>query len=286
MTVTRIQQHGLRSLAVFLFVVAIAGASASAADSKRVLDEIEKRIGEIRLISSDRFVDESDLRKAREDLNLLWKKTSVVDAVVSNEKSADARNVQLQADLLTLMTTIDARLPAPPDTLQRGAESSRRAPFAVPHFGEGKLLSRLASELIEAQLLLREHLTKKPDDQQETKRLLKEVVLSEERLAWEAGWPFTPDEVRKYKAVNRMTDEVYLGRRNRGIQRINDQVQQVYELVGRTPPPPFTIHCPVDKADQKEIELELVEQRGVAEIWLKGTVPFDEAQRNALLGKE
>ncbi len=268
-----------------LSIVFIAVAKFAAAEDDPTLKAVEANINAVERIVNDDFVNETRLQEARKSLQALLEEARAAAVDLKEERAAELKAVQLQVRLIELLAKIEARLPDAFDETGDGQRSGFRSAFPVPGYEAGKLTGQAAQELITAQKVLMAHLKSSPDDTEKTSRLLNRLVLAEENLAWEAGWPFSAEEVAQLKKAGGLTEEIYLSRRNRGIERVNQRLTREREGVGRSVPRAFVIHHPLSAEDQQQIEKALTEQRGSVQGWMKDTVPFNDHERDVLLGK-
>ncbi len=285
MTIALSPLRMFRPLIVLVPAVLVLFASAASAQEKPDLKRIDEQAKGIEKVVSDDYADETQLKQIRAELEKLLAATRAGVEISKDERLADAQTIRVQVQLLKLLSSVDARLLDDINDEQFEVRIVQGATFPIPYYSDHKLTAKAALELSEAQAVLRDQLTKAPDDEEKSTNLLVEMVLAQEKLAWEAGWPFTEDEAREAKSAKAITERVYQSRRDRGLKRINEHLRKAMEGVGRTPPRPFVIHQPASKAAQRAIEARLTELRGVGLYWINGTLPFDEKERDVLLGK-
>lgn len=272
------------SIVVALLVLFASARHTFAQDNE--LRSIATRVQTLKKVVNDKYVSEQELRKVGDELDDMLARTNELARGLA-EQNVSRSLIAVQEQILPLLAFIRERLP---EEESRDAPVRRRAPRAgigVPQFESRKLIGRLAGEAAKAHYRLSRHLAKSNPDKATTDKLLVEMILAEEALAWEVGWPFTAGEVTKLKAAGGgMTEEVYLGRRDRGLERINERVRTEHESVGRTPPPPFVIHHPIESAVAREVTEQIRELRGIDGSWEKGTTAFDDHEQLVLLGKK
>ncbi len=251
-------------------------ATTAVAQSPRELDaqlrEIEKKL-------SSPLTGEAEHRDAQRQLQALLQRASAAAEAVADDESHPIHSVQ--ARITQSLARVTARLPSetPPAETATG--------FPVPNFDDGKLLSELANEVKTAQTALAKAMRESPKDVELLNKLLADLVLAEENLSWEAGWPFNEKEVAAYKKADQLTCDVYLSRRGRGVEQVNRQLRAEADTTGRgTSLREFVIHAPVGKDAVAAVEKALSQLRGAeaTKDWQKGTKPFDSKESAALLG--
>ena len=105
-----------------------------------------------------------------------------------------------QLEIRQLLAAIDGRLGL---TVPSGAggRTVRIEELPVPEFAGRERARELAIALRQVQSDLRDQMRTTPTDTARTEALIVELSVAEERLAWEAGWPFMPDEVAQLQGV-------------------------------------------------------------------------------------
>lgn len=270
---------------IVLSLLTFAGNSRTASAQGNELDRISKRVKALKKVVNDIYVTEEKLHEVGDELQDMLDRTNEL-ARGSAEQNISKPIIEAQEQILPLLTLVRQRLPEENATEKPPVRRAPRAGIGIPHFDSGKLIGQLAGEVSKGQYRLSRHLAKTSPDKATTDKLVVDMILAEEALAWEVGWPFTASEVAKLKAAgDKLTDEVYLSRRDRGLERINQRVRVDFEGVGRTPPPPFVIHQPTDSAVRLEVEKRLKELRGITVPWEKGSTAFDKQEQMVLLGK-
>jgi hypothetical protein len=269
----RIIQRGAVVLVAIGLLVASWSVNAAAEDPA----SIAKRVKEIKKTLSDPLAGEAEHRTARKQLQALVARTSPLIGGLPEDHPLQDAHFSAQS----LLNEVDARLPS------EDPEAPGAVGFPVPQFEDGKLLSRLAKQVKSAQHGLAKALREHPKDKKLLNALLIDLVLAEENLAWEAGWPFTEEEAEDYKdSGDTISPKIYLSRRERGIKVINDQLAKEAGTTGRGESQrPYVIHAPVDKESRQAVAEALDMLRGSgATDWHDGTKPFDAKERQALFG--
>lgn len=275
--------------------------------------DIQSAVARLRTMVQDPFATEATLATARTELIAL--RTRANESVPASDKDVAGPVAAAQLEIQNLLTTIDARLgPAPDMTAGRTSRAARAAGLSVPAFDTGRGPRDLADAVRAAHGKLSEQLRTAPLTAQPTEAALVDMIVAEERLAWQAGWPFAPDEQKELKdlkdqaskapkgdaaarnEIDRRIGEVYARRRARGVSAINAQLALEAHSVGREAPPPFVIHRPMTRSGQRAVEQRLaelistetglqVQPGGPAVVLLAtGTRPFDEALAGTLRG--
>ena len=265
--------------------------------SKYSVAEMQAAVSKLRATIQDRLTTEDALAEAQRDLQIFRARANELATANTSKKDASGPTTTLLLEIRDLLATLDGKLGAPASTAPAG-----RNGLPVPVFDDRRELADLANKLRAAQSNLREHLRGTNADAQKTEALLAEMIGAEERLAWAAGWPFTPEEtaeirlIRGSKAsdVDRRIAQLYGGRRARGVSRVNAQLSHEAESVGRATPAPFVIHRPTTQGGQRIVDRRLAEwlstELGVTLqpdspaliVLARGTRRFDEAVVAAL----
>jgi hypothetical protein len=264
----------LFSIAVLFWMTTSFLASTRADDVKGTLATIEKTLLSARKVVDNDLTQEKDLRAAQGQLKKLLESTDEQISEIGGEENPEHPLVIAHSKILAVLATIEARLPHEADA----TVTTRLSPLPVPQYSDHKVVGKAANELTEAQQKLAEQLSKAPGDKAGVEKLLTDVILARENLAWEVGWPFTAKEAAIVKKAGKLTPDAYLSRRNRGVERINEHLQKDLQSVGReTSGKSFAIYSPLSSSHQKQIEQMLVKQRGdaVKAAWTKGTQKFD-----------
>jgi hypothetical protein len=245
-----------------------------AADQGDVVRRVEVQVGSAEKVIRSDTAQEKDLLAVQSELQKLLTAVNEEVSAIGGEENPDSPVIKAHSRLTACLAAIDARLPhhdSSPGTTRLG-------PLPVPQYDEKKIVGRAARELVAAQQKLADHLRNTKGTTAETSKLLADLIQAQENLAWELGWPFTSEEADAIKKADGLTPEVYLSRRNRGVEQISRHLQQDLQSSGReTTGSGFVIYSPAAEADLKEVELRLVKQRGAAvkDIWRKDTTPFD-----------
>lgn len=268
---------GVLTILSVMFATCLSGARPAEADEADELKKLQKEVQVIQKAVADPLANELQYFRVRIRLRSLKSRTESMIKKYAKQDDEGHRLHKLHGQIIAELKTVNSRLPEPPiRPVSRG--------LPVPKFDPDKKLGQLAAELHQAQTALVESLISKSKSKGNDNKLA-ELILAQEKLAWEAGWPFTRKEEALYRNARGLTAEVYHMRRNRGVERINNQLARDAAKVGREPPRPFVIHHPEDKADREAILKHLTEKHGkAAKAWSKGTRPFDSAERAVLLG--
>lgn len=270
-------------------MTAVAGVACSdGAAQQKELAQIQRRFQQLNKEVTDRFTSDEELTNAAADLKDLLAQTNELVTATEKTTGFEQQVINTQTEILNALKTVEQRLPG--DVLSGGRIGlSGVTGLGVPVYDPNTTIGQLATEVRKAQVELRNHYRKPERAAKDTRRLLQQLVLAEEKLAWEVGWPFTSAEIRKLKAQEEsdaLTEEVYHSRRERGVKRINEHLKQQFESVGRGAPRPFVVHTPNDKAEQRTIAMVLAKTRGDFDFWSRGVKPFDDTQRRILLGEQ
>jgi hypothetical protein len=269
-----------------LVTLTLAGGSRVAKAQDNELGRIATRVQALKKTVNDKYVSEEKLREVGDELQDMLDRTNELARGLA-EQNISKQLLAVQEQILPMLTFIRERLPEENSGEKPVVRRAPRGGIGMPQFDSKKLIGRLAMEASKAHYRVSRHLTTSSRDEATTNKLIIEMILAEEALAWEVGWPFTDGEVAKLKAAgDKLTEEVYVSRRDRGIKRINDRVSADYKGVGRTPPPPFVLHHSDDKTVQLDVQKQLKELRGVAGSWDEGTTAFDDQEQLVLLGEK
>ena len=263
-------------LAVLVVVCCLCISRLHAQDEE--LKKAENDLAAIEKVIADPLSGELQFVQARTRLQALLIRVETLLEDVSEEDDSHPGH-KVQDRIAKALKAVRARLPKVPAAVARVG-------FPIPEYPQEKLLGELAGELQKAQSALANHIHRSPDDKGTIRVLLREFILAQEELAWEAGWPFTSGEANDFRAAgNKLTADIYLARRARGVERVNEQLKSDHARYGRgRPSRSFIIHAPEDRADEADIVEALTPSRGVAaNVWNKGTQKFDEQERLALL---
>lgn len=262
----------------------LAGVTARAQEPS--LKQIKSDLAAVQKVIDSRFASEKELGNALASLEKQFQITQKMSEFGEANTVRNKELIEVQNQILTALTKVRTRLPD--DSASSGGHTlGQRTGFGVPQFDETKLVGQLAAELHQAQIALRDHILKQPTPNGETHELLRKLILAEENLAWEVGWPFSAIEIAELKKLDKedaLPDDIYLARRERGVRRINEHFKASFESVGRQPPRPFVIHNLADEKEQKPLADELAKRRAGVKNWAKGAVAFDARERRALLG--
>ena len=154
----------------------------------------------------------------------------------------------------------------------------RRHP--IPEYANTPLLLEKVNTLLQRQVALGKVLAvetakRKTDAKHQT---LAAMILAQEELIWEAGWPFTQEEVATIeKAGGKVPRTIYLSRLERGLETLNKKVTQERASVGRGQPArQFVLYRPAESKAAKPIDTHLLDLRGHADAWKELAKPFDE----------
>lgn len=240
--------------------------------------ELESQLREIEKKISNPLAGEAEHRDAQRQLQALLQRASAAAEGLIDDESHPIHSVH--ARIMKSLAGVTARLPSETPAAETATG------FPVPNYDDGKLLAELANKVRSAQTVLAKAMRESPKEVDLLNQLLAELVLAEENLAWEAGWPFNEKEVAAYKKADQLTSEIYLSRRQRGVEQVNAQLQTEAASTGRgTSLREFVIHAPVGKDAVAAVDKALYELRGKASKgWQKGTKPFDSKESAALLG--
>jgi hypothetical protein len=261
----------------FASAVVIVASSRAAESGRPDAEGIENQVQAARAVVEDELAQEQQLRSVQRELQELLDTTNQQVEELGGERVPDHPMVKVHTQIIALRAAIESRLPP----TESGAGSPRRVAFPVPTYSDKKIVGKAANQLWAAQTKLADCLRQSPDDGEQSQELLVDMILAEENLAWEVGWPFTAEEAASVKKTGQVTGEVYLGRRSRGVKRVNEDLARHYQSVGREPAGAgFVIHSPDSKAIQRAIRERLAELRGeaAARVWMKGTQTLDERQ--------
>ncbi len=265
----------LRQFVPVLLSLAIGVSACWAADgASPTLADIEKKLTPIQQAIDDKLSNERTLEAAQRELKQLLQHADELFKAAGGELRPERATVALQVKILDLLAKIEARLPDKDDDGTSGSNT-----LSLPQYNEKKLIGTLANQLSTAHRQLAEHLRQSAADVQTTQKLVVELILAQEALAWEVGWPYTAEEATAVKKAGHVPPDVYLSRRSRGVERINERLKKSAESVGREPSgKPFVICSPNSEAEQKQLNATLVKVRGeaAAKVWTKGTQPLDE----------
>jgi len=255
--------------------------SVKAADGPPGVEQVSRRVQAIEKIVTNRCANEKHLQDALDDLIGMFELLKKMSPTGGTEKAPDDPVIRVQSDIVRLVSTINARLPDEEPAVGGG----RRSPLPVPSYNKRKLVGQAAEKLQAAQGRLAAAVRESPDSEASRDALI-DTIVAQEELAWEVGWPHTPDEVETLKESEELTSEVYLKRRDRGQERINQHLKRETEGAGRVASRLFAILRPVSEEEQKRVEKRLAEQRGAAAAdWMKGTSPMDEKELRKLLAQ-
>jgi ElaB/YqjD/DUF883 family membrane-anchored ribosome-binding protein len=262
-----------RIIPAFLSLVVCLSTSFTADAATPSLAEIEKKLPPIQQKVDSELSNETTLQDAQRELKQLLQNTEELLNAAGGEFKPDRAIVAVQVKILELLAKVDARLPETADDITGGSNAA-----SLPQYSEKKLIGQAAKKLSTAHGQLTDHLRKSPADKKTGQKLLTDLIVAQEALAWEVGWPFTAEEAVAVKKAGHVPPDVYLSRRNRGVERINERLKKAAESVGREPSgKPFAIYSPTSEADQKQLDAQLIKLRGEgAKVWMKGTQPFDE----------
>lgn len=273
---------------LLLVVLLSAANSVNAQNSQSdLITAFASRINPLKAAIHDRFVSEEELRKMTVELEDILSITNELSRGL-REQDVNRQILDIQKEVIPLLAFARERLPEEDSAENQVVRRAARTGIGVPQFATGKLVSQLADDASKAQYRLSRHLSARTPNPSETSKLMAHMILAQEALAWEVGWPFTAEEIEKIKASKgeKLTEEVYLSRRDRGVERINQRIKEDYERVGRTPPPDFVIHSSDDAEVQRLVKAKLEEVRGISYPWMKNTTTFDENEQLVLLGKK
>ena len=251
---------------------AFQGAQQSAASSQSISD-VQGAVARLRATVKDPVVTEAALAKARTELQRLAEQLNKPTAASAKDVDAPGPASTMQLEVRTLLAAIDARLGPAAEPVVR----SREAGFPVPQFEEGRVTHAVAAALRAAQVKLGEQIRSGAPASEE---LIADVILEQERLAWQAAWPFTEEETAQLRALKASQDRAKAGgkvdvaamndldrrigefvaaRRARGVAVINTQLLQEALSVGRPAPAPFIIHRPTTRSGQRLVEKRIAE---------------------------
>ncbi len=262
---------------VWIFVFVLLGMGnvdlQAAGDSVETIERVEKLLPDLEKTIKDKLVNDTTLKSVEAKLKVALDQTKEILEDTGGEKSPDNPIVKVQIKILAQLATIRARLHEDKELVN----AARVSKLPVPQYNDETVIGKAADKVWEAQKRLAEQLSKSPADDKSAAKLLNDMILAQEVLAWEVAWPFTPDEVKALKKAGELTSEVYLSRRNRGVARITKRVLQAHSNTGReSRTGPFVIYKPTSTAQQKQVGSALTKIRGeAASVWTKGTVDFD-----------
>jgi hypothetical protein len=232
---------------------------------------------------ADELVPQETVESAQRDLQRLKEAIDEHIERLGGEAriAGDDPIIKVHTRILVLLDAIEARLPQQDEHF--GA--SRRALLPVPHYDAQKTVGKAANQLHDKLAKLSGHLQAETSDPDEVRAALREVILAQEKLAWEAGWPFTAEEASLVRQAGELTSDAYLHRRKRGVASINERLQKAAQSVGRDRSAvAFVLHRPEAEAEQQAVTEALVERRGAAaKGWMEGTERIDEKQLRRLL---
>jgi hypothetical protein len=274
--------------------------------------EIEPAVAKLRTTIQDPASTEADLAKARDDLEKIAEQLDKMTPPAARDTDVPGPLATAQLEVRGLLAKIAGRLGPRAEPAGRSIRAARVAALPVPEFEEGRTTHELANALRAAQIKLGEHLRGggAPSDEQ-----IADIVVEQERLAWEAAWPLTAEEAKQLKTLKaaqdrakRKTDaaaaneldrqigEFVARRRARGLVMINTQLLQEALSVGRDSSPAFAIHRPTTRSGQRLVARRLAEMiavdtglhlqpegPGVAMLSI-GMKPFDANVLSALRG--
>jgi hypothetical protein len=295
----------LRILVACLFAVVPAWSAAqqpkvdAQAVARYSAAEVQAAVAKLRAIVQDGLSTEESMSEARRELAILQVRANELAAANSSKTDSPGPATALSLEVRNLLAAVDGKL-GPTD-----AASNGRVLLPVPMFEDRRELSDLANALRTAQMNLRQQLRGANADAQKTETLLAEMIGAEERLAWAAGWPFTLEEAAEVRLLrtgtasdmDRRIVQLAGARRARGVARINQQLSQEADSVGRPNPPPFAVHRPTTQSGQRIVDRRLTEwlstELGVKlppdspalTVLARGTRRFDQAATSALLGR-
>lgn len=238
---------------------------------------LEKQFGPIQDIVDDPLATTRDYEEAKVGLVKLLTET---EAVINKYRVEEGSELSgLHGKMVAAIATIRGRLPNPPS-------NDNRTGFPVPEFESDTQVGKAATALRAAQTALAQQLLSTPADEKATNKLIESMILAQEALAWEAGWPFDDREATGYKRAGKLTIDIYHTRRNRGIANVNSQLATDASQVGRKTPRLFVIHAPENKSLLLNVSKTISELRDdLGEAVMKGTVVFSTREQDALLGR-
>lgn len=238
--------------------------------------ELQNRFDQVKKIVGDPLTDEAGIRKALRELDNLAKMTQEFEE--GKLEPTDPRST-LARGVVETLRQVRSRLPA---DLERRAEP--RPGFPVPDFQDKELLANLASELDRAQRNLARHVRKAGELGEQGEKLLFEVSKSQEKIAWEAGWPFTKEEAEQVRGAGKLTKKAYANRLKRGSQRINEQIALETDANGRVRGRPFVIHLSANANGRKMLARHLEKVRQIGSLPEDMIRLFEGEEINALKG--
>ena len=161
--------------------------------------DVRAAVTRLRTVVQDRFTTETDLESARAELQALVVRADELAAKDGQRADATGPAAAAQLEIRQLLAAIDGRL-------------SVTDPSARAVDGRDVTIERLSAKVFgspdayrdilpPAQSDLRDQMRTTPTDTARTEALIVELSVAEERLAWEAGWPFMPDEVAELQGV-------------------------------------------------------------------------------------
>ncbi len=245
------------------------------------IGELQEQAKELAAAVENPLVQRNDLIKTRRDLARLLIQIDRLIAREGAEADEDHPAHAVHSEVSRVVDRVKARLPKP------DSQSNRRLGLPVAEIGDDNLLAKLARDLRSAESALGAALATSLRDQEKTDKLIQELILAEEALAWEAGWPFNANEAKQYKTADGLTATVYLSRRDRGIKSVNQRLQESAQRVGRTETRDFVLHYTDDAQLQATIGNILSKKRGkaAAEVWTKGTTRLDDNELSRITGR-
>ena len=162
--------------------------------------DVRAAVTRLRTVVQDRFTTETDLESARAELQALVVRADELAAKDGQRADATGPAAAAQLEIRQLLAAIDGRLGL---TVPSGAggRTVRIEELPVPEFAGRERARELAIALRQVQSDLADQMRTTPTDTTRTEALIVELSVAEERLAWEAGWPFMPDEVAELQGV-------------------------------------------------------------------------------------
>jgi hypothetical protein len=237
--------------------------------------DVQATVAKARAAVKDPASNEASLAAVRGDL--LKIAAQLERAAGTPAKDADMPASAAQGEVRELLAAIERKLgPAPEPPAGRAARASG---MPVPVFEDGRATHAAAEALRKAQVKLSEQMRTAGPAQPPSDELVADLIVEQERLAWEAGWPFTPEEAAQLKALKAKQDQAKGGRpdvaaandidrqiadlvakrRARGINVINAQLAREAMAVGRPVPAPFVVHRPATKSGQRLVDSRMAE---------------------------
>ncbi len=279
--------------------------------------ELQAEITKLRAAVQDPFATEAMLSTARRELQSLSARLNELVPIDPGGADPVGPVAAAQVEVRDLLASINGRIGRPGEPAGGVPRAVLASGLSVPNFDEEGRNHELANALRAAQMKLRDHLRSRSQDAKTTDDLVAEMIVAEERLAWQAAWPFTVAEEKELRAlrappsvtaaspkgdlgeqneIDRRVGDVYARHRARGVAIINARLVQEASSVGRATPPAFAIHRPTTRAGQRAVEQRLaawiasevgvkVQPGGPALLLLaNGTRPFDDDLAAALRG--